>query len=887
MRAALRSILLASNPGFLVAGVGIVRSLRQLGVLLNTNPSLDVVMLGDYDASQDGVFTAPPIGTTAATTYTGTFDGRGFKFRNFRLIDTSDAIGLEDGLFGNVGNNSGVGTAKNFTVTGTIIQTAWERTTRDSAGRFLLGTTVGGIVGSLRGRLENVVSNVSVYGSGSGGQFGGLVGRNEQWPDKTIVSITRGNPTVVEVSAAHGIPSGQWICLARVGGMTEINSRQGDTVRTYTVTAIDATKFSIDIDSTGFAAYTSGGAVMGAGTVRRCTSSAAVALNGYTYNTYHSPLIASNRGLAEDNITTSRAVCAAPRGTQPNPVTANYTAGWTGTASIVGTTMRVTGTGLGSMRVGIYLYAPNAVPGAVVAANTQVLEDLGGGDWRVSISQNVQSCDLQGATGIVGSFLSTGSWMGGIAGDNGLPGVGDSPTAIVRRNKSYANLRNSDNINSANLTGGIIGYQGDGIAEDNESFGLTEGANSVGGIVGLNALTSSVVRRFLARGAVIGTAGNVGGAVGQDYGTTTEGGACGPVTGTTAVGGLIGLMRGSAIASKVFAHGYVTGTIGVGGLVGQSIAGAAVSEVYALGVPLGTSKVGGLIGNRAAGTTVTYGYWNTDSSGNPVGVGSGEATGVSGLSNTALVAGMPSGFGAKWSRGVITPNYPVVNTAPTPPNPTVNLNPPPSVAVVGHVTSIDSTTISLPSDIRAGDYCILWNFAQNTATTAPSLVAPSGFTLSIQQFSTATHGCRLTQYVKQLDGTETTISGISTGTRGRGFIGLIVRGAKGTLSSTWTRLNARVAIDGAAGGNAVQSMGAGTSPCIVVGCAVYDGGTPPANQISLGDDEVIEIASAITPSLVMRVSYKIKNTGAAASTFTGDTDAGGVAVACVNISFAP
>jgi len=875
MLSASRLLLLGSGPGFMVSGMGVVTTLQALGAILNANPSLNVTMLGDYNAAQDGTFTAPPIGTTAATTYTGTFDGGGYAIRNFSLLDTSGTAGMEDGLFGNVGDNSGNGTVKNLTLYGSIVQTQWERTTRDSAGRYLLGTTVGGLVASLRGTLDNCASYVSVYGSGSGGQFGGLVGRNEQWPNKTVTGITQANPGVVTI-AGHGIPTGQRIALMSVGGMTQVNGQ------VFTVTAIDANTFSIGVDTSGYSAYTSGGVAMGGGTVKNCTSGAAVALNLYNYNTYQSPLVASNRGLIDNCVTLASAVCAAPGGSQPNPPTADYTAGWTGAASISGTTMTVTDTSLGAMAVGLYIFAPNTVAGAVVAANTQVVADLGGGDWQVSVSQTVSSRDLMAASGT--SFLTTGSWMGGIAGDNGLPAVGDSPTSLVKNSTSYVRLQNSNNLNSANLTGGIVGYQGDGITQYCLNFGAVTGGSSVGGVVGFNALTSSIVRYSGSRGAVTGTAGNIGGVTGQDYGTTSQCWASGAVAGTTAVGGAIGLMRDTATAADLFAFGNVTGTVGVGGLIGQAIAGGTMSRGYSLGVPTGSSKVGGSIGNRAAGVTVADVYWDTDSSGNPVGVGSGVSTGVTGLSDAALLAGMPSGFGLQWSRGIITPNYPVLNTAPTPPNPTVNLNPPLSMAFFDSATSADSTNITMPAGIQAGDYAYLINFAQNTTTTAPSSVTPTGWTFVNQQFSTATRGCRIIASIKVLDGTETTISGMTTGTRGRTMIVMVFRPSNPVTGDVWTRLNARVVIDGAAGGTAAQSMAAGTSPAMIVGCAVYDSGTPPANQISLGDDAVITATSAITPALVARASYRVMNTGAASSTYNGDTDAGGVSIICVNVS---
>ena len=748
----------------------------------------------------------------------------------------------------------------------------------------MLGTTIGGVVASLRGTLDNVTSNMTVYGSSSGGQHGGLVGRNEQWPDKTIIGITQANPGVVTITG-HGMATGTRIYIKNVVGMTEVNDAA------YIITSLSANTFSIGEDTTAYSAYTSGGVAMGAGTVKDCTSNATVVISRECYNTYQSPLVASNRGLIDNCVTNSSAVTTAPQGYAPTPVVADYAAGWTGTASISGTTMNVTFTDLGAMVVGLYIYAPNSVPGAIVADGTQVVADLGGGNWQISISQTVASRDLMAADGDTDSFLTTGSWMGAIAGDNGLPGVGDSPTSLIQNCTSYAALNNSNNLNSANYTGGIVGYQGDGTTEDCQAYGAVNGGNSCGGIVGLNAISSAVVQRCGARGAILGAVSNIGGIVGQNYGTVDESWASGNVSGTTSVGGAIGLLRGTGVVTSVFSFGNAAGTTGVGGLIGQAIAGSTIDEAYSLGVPTGLSRVGGSIAIRAVGVTATDVYWDVDSSGNPVGVGSGVSTGVTGLSDAALLAGIPSGFGTQWSRDVITPNYPILNTAPTPPNPTVVLNPPLSMSFFSSATSVDSTTITMPTGIRAGDYAYLISFAQNTTSTAPSNVtvtdtsASPNWTLVNQQFSNATNrACRINASIKILLGTETTVSGMTTGTRGRTMIVMVFRPSSPVTGDTWTRLNARVVINGAATGSAPQSMAAGTSPCVIVGCAVYDSGTPPANQISLGDDEVITATSVITPALVSRASYHVNNTGAASSTYNGDTDAGGVAIICVNVS---
>lgn len=877
---------------FDVSGVGLLTSLTEVSAALASDPSADVTMLRDYDATRDGVFLASPLGTTSATTYTGTFDGGGFSIRNFNLLDTSATPGLEDGLFGNVGNNSGIGTVKNLTVNGTLTQTAWERTTFDPvSGRYLLGTTVGGVVGSLRGVLDNVTSNMTVFAAGSGGQAGGMVGRVEKWPNKTIIGITKANPGVVTITA-HGMATGTRIFIKNVAGMTEVNDAA------YIITSLTADTFSIGVDTTAYTAYTSGGIGVGGGTVKNCTSNASVTLSDCGYRMYQSPLVASNRSWIDNCVVSAAATCVAPSGAAPIPETLDYGSGWVGTASISGTTMAITvNFGTDVMAVGRYIYAPNSLPGEIVAEGTQVITDLGGGNWEVNISQTVTSRDLMGTP--TDSFLTTGSWMGGIAGDNGLPGVGDTPGNLVENCENYALLQNSDVFGAACVTGGIVGYQGDGTTEDCSNYGAIIGGYACGGVVGQNALyadpalpgTGSTIQRCGTSGNITAYASLAGGITGLSRGTVRESWSSGNVVGTSTVGGAIGILRETGIAEDIFSFGNATGTSIVGGLIGQVLTGAAISQAYSLGVPTAPSRVGGSIAVRGTGVTATNVYWDIDSSGNPVGVGSGVSTGVTGLSDAALLAGMPSGFGSEWSRGVITPNYPILNTAPTPPNPTVVLNPPLSMSFVSSATSVDSTTITMPTDIRAGDYAYLISFAQNTTSSAPSNVtvtdtsASPNWTLVNQQFSNATNrACRINASIKILLGTETTVSGMTTGTRGRTMIVMVFRPSNPVTGDTWTRLNARVVINGAATGSAPQSMAAGTSPCVIVGCAVYDSGTPPANQISLGDDEVITATSVITPALVSRASYHVNNTGAASSTYNGDTDAGGVAIICVNVS---
>lgn len=75
----------------------------------------------------------------------------------------------------------------------------------------------------------------------------------------TITGITQANPAVV-TSAAHGLSNGQWVKLASVVGMTQVNGR------TFKIAGVTANTFQLldpltdaNINSTGYGAYTSGG----------------------------------------------------------------------------------------------------------------------------------------------------------------------------------------------------------------------------------------------------------------------------------------------------------------------------------------------------------------------------------------------------------------------------------------------------------------------------------------------------------------------------------------------------------------------------------------------------------------------------------------------------
>ncbi len=67
-----------------------------------------------------------------------------------------------------------------------------------------------------------------------------------------ITNVTQANPAQV-TSPNHNLQNGSIITISNVGGMIELNGN------TYTVTVVDANTFNLNVDSTGFTAYTSGG----------------------------------------------------------------------------------------------------------------------------------------------------------------------------------------------------------------------------------------------------------------------------------------------------------------------------------------------------------------------------------------------------------------------------------------------------------------------------------------------------------------------------------------------------------------------------------------------------------------------------------------------------
>jgi filamentous hemagglutinin family protein len=231
-----------------------------------------------------------------------------------------------------------------------------------------------------------------------------------------------------------------------------------------------------------------------------------------------------------------------------------------------------------------------------------------------------------------GSVTGTGGGIGGLLGNNyGGPISNSYATGNVTGSNYVGGLvgQGGGTISNSYAIGSVIGsgYDVGGLAgfyygaiTNSHATGSVSGVNNVGGLVGLN---TGPISGSYGAGRVIGTANDVGGLVGFNYGVPITGShATGNVSGTGAdVGGLVGRNANVGPISNSYATGNVTGSsYAVGGLVGMNY--GAITSSYAKGNVSGSSYVGGLVGTNY--TTITSSYATGS-------VGAGAGNNVGGL----------------------------------------------------------------------------------------------------------------------------------------------------------------------------------------------------------------------------------------------------------------
>jgi filamentous hemagglutinin family protein len=314
-----------------------------------------------------------------------------------------------------------------------------------------------------------------------------------------------------------------------------------------------------------------------------------------------------------------------------------------------------------SIDVGATTYAHTPIP----TTFTGNFEGLGNGISNLTISSADANVGLFAQTGVGANIrhlaLIGGSVTGTAANANVGALVGSNQGGVINASTSTSVTGSGTGSN----VGGLIGYTSFGTLTNASASGtVTGGASaSVGGLVGSvegGSITSgfatgavsggasafvgglvgygslATITDSYASGAVSGGAGaTVGGLAGfSGFGTVTDVYATGGVSGGSTTGGLIGSMEGGKVADA-----YATGAVSsagsqLGGLVGSNSLGT-ITQVYASGaVSGGAGTTGGVLGVQGFGGSMSAAYWNEDRSGTTTGVGSGAATGTTGLVST-------------------------------------------------------------------------------------------------------------------------------------------------------------------------------------------------------------------------------------------------------------
>ncbi|WP_154658632.1 hypothetical protein [Halopiger djelfimassiliensis] len=189
------------------------------------------------------------------------------------------------------------------------------------------------------------------------------------------------------------------------------------------------------------------------------------------------------------------------------------------------------------------------------------------------------------------------------------------------------------------------------------------GNKRVGGLVGSNGSSGEVAESSVSIAEITDGNEEVGGLVGGNYGKVTESSVNDvQITGNRHVGGLVGY-NPSEVGESSVSDVQITGNRNVGGLVGWNHNGE-VAESWVAGDVTGEENIGGFVGSHED-DLVTAGYWDTESSGQSEGIGSGDGD-VTGLTaaemqgKTARDAMEGLDFEETWAVQTAPDDYPVL-----------------------------------------------------------------------------------------------------------------------------------------------------------------------------------------------------------------------------------
>ena len=195
-------------------------------------------------------------------------------------------------------------------------------------------------------------------------------------------------------------------------------------------------------------------------------------------------------------------------------------------------------------------------------------------------------------------------------------GIGDGTLGVGEvKNLGLENVDVRIESNTSDISVGALAASSTGIISNCYISGGIKGEDFTGGIVGMNAGTISDCS---SSAVVTGDKNYTGGIVGYNIqGTITNSYSKGTISGVNS-GGIVGCSYEGNIFN-CYTLSSVTGGL-AGGLVGYLVDGT-VSNSYATGLVQGTTSAGGLIGLTGNAPTLENSIWNTQTTGQSVGIG--------------------------------------------------------------------------------------------------------------------------------------------------------------------------------------------------------------------------------------------------------------------------
>lgn len=246
--------------------------------------------------------------------------------------------------------------------------------------------------------------------------------------------------------------------------------------------------------------------------------------------------------------------------------------------------------------------------GGLVGTNEKIIKDSTSVSNVIANSQEAMAGGIAGINAkgaVIDNSESNSAVAGSKATSSGLGGVAGVNKGTLSKVDNLGVTNGGDSGSSA--VGGIAGINTGSIENAyNESF--VTGGKKTGGLVGINKKSGSLVNaanagRVEGKGAAQDAAQEIGGLVGDNYGSILNGRNGGNVTGTTYVGGIVGTNREDSTLTDIINDTsiLIKGVDYVGGIAGQNagrIEDTEASRTLSDGVVEGVEYVGGIAGKN-------------------------------------------------------------------------------------------------------------------------------------------------------------------------------------------------------------------------------------------------------------------------------------------------